>query len=208
MSSLPLSTQPQRISDIMRLLMDKAAHEECISVGSILHLFGVRGFAFLLLMLALLNIVSFMVPFVSVLFGLPMVILAAQMVLGFHAPIFPAFIRRRTIQRQALMQGLARALYGVEKIEHYIKPRFMFLTHPALTRLHGLLALMLAVMVTLPIPLFNVPPSVGLALLAIGMLQRDGIFIVLAYVIGFGCLALFKSLGQMAHSMTHSAPTT
>ncbi len=200
MASLPLSTQPQRISDIMRLLMDKAAHEERVSVGSILHLFGIRGFAFLLLMLALLNVVIFMVPFISILFGLPMVILAAQMVLGFHAPIFPAFIRRQTIQREALMQGLKRALYGVEKIEHYIKPRFMFLTHPALTRIHGLLALIMAVMVTLPIPLFNVPPSLGLAFLAIGMLQRDGIFILLAYATGAGCLFMFKSLGHIAHT--------
>ncbi len=205
MASLPLSTQPQRISDIMRLLMDKAAHEERVSVGSILHLFGIRGFAFLLLMLALLNVVIFMVPFISILFGLPMVILAAQMVLGFHAPIFPAFIRRQTIQREALMQGLKRALYGVEKIEHYIKPRFMFLTHPALTRIHGLLALIMAVMVTLPIPLFNVPPSLGLAFLAIGMLQRDGIFILLAYATGTGCLFLFKSLGHIAHSVTTGA---
>ncbi len=180
--------------------MDKAAKEESVSIGSILHLFGVRGFAFLLLMLALLNIVIFMVPFISILFGLPMVILAAQMVLGFHAPIFPAFIRRLTIQRGPLMQGLDRALYGVEKIERYIKPRFLFLTHPALTRMHGLVALIMAVMVVLPIPLFNVPPSVGLAFLAIGMLERDGIFILIAYAIGTGCLFLFKSLSHFATS--------
>jgi hypothetical protein len=200
---LPISTEPQRISDIMRMLRDKAAHEQSVSVGSILHLFGVRGFAFLLLMLALLNIVIFMVPFISVLFGLPMVILAAQMVMGLHAPIFPAFIRRRVLQREALMQGLDRAIYGIEKMEHYIKPRFMFLTHPSLVRVHGLLALIMAMMVTLPIPFFNVPPSLGLACLAIGMLQRDGIFIVLAYAVGSGCLVLFKSLSHLAQSFSH-----
>jgi hypothetical protein len=135
-----------------------------------------------------------------------MVILAAQMVLGFHAPVFPAFIRRQTIQREALVKGLDRALYGVEKIERYIKPRALFLTHPALNRLHGLAALVMAVMVTLPIPLVNVPPSVGLAFLAIGMLQRDGIFILLAYVIGMGCLLLFKSLlGHITHSVAGSS---
>lgn len=187
------------------MLMDKATHEESVSVGSILHLFGVRGFAFLLLMLALLNIVIFIVPFISVLFGLPMVILSVQMVLGFHAPIFPAFIRRQMIQREALVQGVGRAVYGVEKIEHYIKPRGLFLTHPKLTRLHGLVALAMSVMVILPIPLFNVPPSVGLVFLAIGMLERDGFFILLAYIIGGVCLCLFKSLlGHIAHSMANS----
>jgi hypothetical protein len=58
---------------------------------------------------------------------------------------------------------------------------------------------MLAVMVSLPIPLFNTPPSVGLAALAIGILQRDGLFIVAAYGIGFWCLMLYRSLGSVAH---------
>lgn len=132
-----------------------------------------------------------------------MVILSAQMVLGFHAPIFPAFIRRYMIQRTALMQGLERSIYSVEKIERYIKPRFMFLTHPVLTRVHGFLVLILAVMVTLPIPLFNVVPSIGAALIAIGMLERDGVFILLAYAVGMGCVFLFKSLlAHIARSLT------
>jgi hypothetical protein len=202
MNALSVSPKPYRISDIMRQLMDAASHEEHITVGVILNAFGVRGFAFMLLMLSLLNIVIFMVPLISILFGLPMVILAAQMVVGLRAPVFPRFIRRQTIQREALLKGLERAIYSVEKIERYIRPRFMFLTHPRLDRVHGLLALVLAVMVTLPIPFFNMPPSLGLALLAIGMLQRDGIFIMLAYAVGVWCLWLFKSLGHFAHSLT------
>lgn len=178
--------------------MDKASNEESITFGTILHMFGVRGFAFLLLILSLLNIVIFMIPFSSILFGLPMVILSSQMIIGFHAPIFPAFLRRRTVQRDTVKAGLERAVYGVMKIEKYIRPRATFLTHPPLIRLHGLLALMLAMMVTLPVPLFNVPPAVGLALLAIGILERDGMFVVLAYAIGFGCLFLFKSLSHLA----------
>lgn len=193
-------TSPQCISEIIRLLQDKTAQEQTISVGTILHMFGLRGFAFLLLMLALLNIVIFMIPFSSILFGLPMVILSAQIVLGLREPIFPGFLRRRTFRREALRLGLARALYGIVKIEHYIKPRYTLLTHPGFTRLHGVLALMLAVMVTLPIPLFNVPPSLGIAFLAIGLLQRDGVFIMLAYAVGAICLMLFRSLGHIAQS--------
>ena len=199
--SLP-SSQPkqQHISDLIRQLIATPSDEDRVTIGYILQLFGVRGFAFLLLMLSLLNVVIFMIPFSSFLFGLPMVILSVQMVLGFKAPIFPYVIRRQTIPRAALMQGLQRALYGMEKVERYIKPRWMFLTHPSLDRVHGLLALIMAILVTLPIPLFNIPPSLGLGMLAIGMLQRDGLFIVLAYAIGVWCFLLFRSLGHLAHS--------
>lgn len=182
----------------MRHLMDTAVHEEKLSIGNIMQMFGLRGFAFLMLILSLLNLVIFMIPFSSALFGLPMVILSVQMIMGLHAPVFPHFIRRQTIGRNALVSGLERALPWVEKLERYIKPRLAFLTSPRLERMHGLVALILAVMVTLPLPLFNVPPSIAIFSLAIGMLQRDGLFIILAYAIGFWCLVLFKSLSNLA----------
>lgn len=187
----------------MRQLLDTAAQEETVSVGHILHVFGLRGFAFLMLMLALLNIVIFMVPFASVLFGLPMVILAAQMVMGMQAPIFPSWVRHQTIKREPLVYGLGLAISWVQKIERFIKPRALFLSNPTLGRVHGLLTLILAILVSLPIPLFNIPPSLAIAFLAIGMLQRDGLFIVGAYGLGAWCLALFTSLGHhLAHSLT------
>lgn len=195
----------KRLSEIMHDLLDTGAQGETVSIGHILHAFGVHGFAFLLLMLSLLNIVIFMVPLISILFGLPMVILAAQMVLGLRAPIFPHAIRRRAINRAAFRQGLERAIYGIEKIERYIKPRFLFLTDPVFHRVHGVFALALAIMVTLPIPVFNTLPSVALALLAIGLLQRDGIFILLAYASGIGCLFLFRSLDHFAHLLARGA---
>jgi hypothetical protein len=203
MSSLPASTKPERISDIMRRLMDGAARGDTVNVGHILHVFGVRGFAFIILMLALLNIVIFMVPFISFLFGLPMVILAVQMVLGLRTPIFPKFIRHQTIRREPFLHGLEKAVLWMSKVERYIRPRFAPLSDPLLNRIHGMLALVLAVMVTLPIPLFNILPSIGLALLAIGMMQRDGLFIVASYVVGGWSLILFRSIGQhIAHSFS------
>lgn len=186
----------------MHRVIESLSSSADIRVGHILHIFGVRGFAFFLLMLSLLNIVIFMVPFVSILFGLPMIILSAQMVVGIRTPIFPRFIRNRTIPYQALIDGIGKSIRGLETIEHYIKPRFCFLSSPRLNRVHGLIALILAIMVTLPIPLFNVPPSIALAVLAIGLLQRDGILIGVAYVIGFWCLILFKSLGHLAQHLT------
>lgn len=203
MEQPPLSSpaKPERISDLMRQLLETASHGENISFGRILHIFGVRGFAFLILILSLLNIIIFMLPFVSLLFGLPMIILAVQMILGLHTPIFPHFIRHRTINRERLVQGLEKAISWVQKLETTIKPRAAFLSSPKLDRIHGCFALILAIMVAIPIPLFNLPPSAALVLLAVGMLQRDGLFITASYALGFWCLVLFKSLGHFAQTL-------
>ena len=185
--------------------MNTAAESETVTVGRILHIFGVRGFAFLLLVLSILNVVIFMVPMISFLFGLPMVILTVQMVIGLHAPVFPRVVRAWTISRTALMEGLARAIVWIERMERYIKPRLPALSAPELLRVHALVALVLAVMVTLPIPVVNVPPSIALIFLAIGILERDGLFILLGYATGLWCLWLFKSLDHIVHVVAKAA---
>lgn len=196
--TLPVRPPPERISDLMRRLADTTTGDS-ITVGRVLHIFGVRGFAFLMLMLSILNVVIFMVPMLSFFLGLPMVILAAQMVIGLHAPVFPGALRRRAIPRAPLTDGVMRAVKGLETIERYIKPRLPALSAPALIRVHALFALMLAVMVTLPLPVVNVPPSIALIFLMVGLLERDGLFIICGYATGIWCLWLFKSISHVAH---------
>ncbi len=183
----------------MRQLLNEAAGGKSIRIGDILHLFGRRGFAFLILILAMLNILIFMVPFISILFGLPILILSAQIALGLLEPIFPRVLLNREIPRSVFVLGLEKAIFWVQKIEIYVKPRLLFLSSPYIYRVHGIIALILAVMVTMPIPIFNALPSVALAFLSIGLLQRDGVFVVIAYVAGVGCMAIFKSISHAAH---------
>lgn len=192
----------ERITTLMRQLIDKTADSQTVTVGRILQAFGLRSFALLILVLSLLNVVIFMVPLISVLFGLPMVVLAVQMVLGFRTPFLPPVIRHRAIPAEPLHKGLEKGIYWVEKINRVIKPRLTFLSEPALVRIHAFLALMLAVMVALPIPVVNVPPALGLIALSLGILERDGYFIILAYVIGIWCLWLFLLLGHNIARLT------
>ena len=172
-----------------------------MTIGQLLQIFGVRGFAFLIFILALLNVVIFMVPGLSLLLGLPLVILTVQMVLGLHTPLFPSFVRRRTLSRALLVRGLELGIDGLSRVEHLFRPRFWLIAGGHMDRLHSLLALLMAVLMTIPVPLLNLPPSFGLIALALGIMQRDGIFIAAAYALAGWSLWLFGSLGHVAHSL-------
>jgi len=187
------------ITDILRELKETMSGGKTLTVGVLVKHFGVRGFAFLLLVPALLNIVIFMVPGLSLLLGLPIVILTVQMVLGLRAPLLPGFVRQRTISRAALAKGLDIAIAGMLRAEPLIKPRLPFLAGPHLDRLHSFLALLLSVLMAMPIPILNLSPSFGLVVLALGMMQRDGFFIVGAYVLAGWSLWLYGSIGHIAH---------
>lgn len=170
-----------------------------MTVGHVLQIFGVRGFGFLIFLLALMNIVMFMVPGLSLILGLPLIIVTVQMVLGFRTPLIPAFVRRRTINRALLMRGLDVGSRSMVALEKHFRPRLWLIAGHHMDRLHSVLALFMAVLMTLPIPFVNLPPSLGLIALALGMIQRDGLFIISSYLIATWCLWLFGSLGHAAH---------
>ena len=200
MSSSPEPT-PDTISALIRHLDETLPPDGDISAEDFLSLLGVHGFVFLLLILAALNIVIFIIPGLSILFGVLMVIVAVQMLIGQDSVIVPAFLRRRRISVSALHRGLAPTSRMIGKIEKVIKPRLFFLTHPVLFRVHALLALLLALMVSIPIPFIHIPPSIGIILLSLGLVQRDGFFIIGAALFGLWSLSLYESLGRMAQGL-------
>lgn len=203
MSTNTSSSKPKSkpVSALLRDVKDSVTTSESVTVGNLLATFGVRGFAFLMFILALLNVVIFMIPGLSLLFGLPMVILCVQMVLGLRTPLFPSFVRRQTLARSALVQGLGVGIKGLEKVEHLFRPRLWLIAGQHMDRVHGMTALLLAVLMAIPLPLLNFPPSFGLMFLALGIMQRDGFFIVGAYVMAAWSLWLYSSFGTVAHTL-------
>ena len=76
MSEQPPTPRTESVSYILKQLRASIGEGASVTVGGMLKLFGVRGFAVLLMVLALFNVVIFMIPGISFLLGLPMVILA------------------------------------------------------------------------------------------------------------------------------------
>jgi len=188
----------ETVSELVRKLERHLPDGEDIAVGQFLPLLGVHGFIFLILVLALLNIAIFMLPGLSVLFGIPMMIMAVQLLIGLKGPVFPSFIRRRRLSLPALHKGLRLAAQGLEKIEKAVRPRGLFLTHPLLFKIHTIVILLLSLMVALPVPFVNIPPTLGVILLSIGLMQRDALFILSSYVFCLWSLWLYESLGRAA----------
>jgi hypothetical protein len=72
----------------------------------------------------------------------------------------------------------------MKKIEIFIKPRLGALTRDGASRIFGLLGLIMALTVCIPVPLTNTVPSFGIALMAIGFIMRDGLAILAGALIG------------------------
>ena len=74
------------------------------------------------------------------------------------------------------------------------EPRWLGVTGLASERWLGASCLVLALVLVLPIPLGNLGAAVAVAFIALGLIEKDGIFVALGLVIGVGSLALVTGM--------------
>lgn len=159
------------------------AHEQSVTLGWLVESLEERSFGIVLLLLALLGLL----PGVSLLAGLLLVVPAFQMILGHRTPIFgPRFssIRFSTHKAASLVERVAPVLVYLER---FIRPRW--LTPFKTTRgIVGVMVLLLALTMFIPIPLSNLPPALLIAAIAFAYLEEDGVLLCIA--LGSGGLVL------------------
>jgi hypothetical protein len=112
-------------------------------------------------------------------------------------PWIPDFVGRREISYETLTKLTAKAQAAIKKLERWLHPRYEILcVHPVLHKLHGItIAVMAAVlMIPLPLPLSNTVAAVPVFLIALGMLEEDGGFVIAGYVSTLGTVAYYGLL--------------
>lgn len=159
-----------------------------------------RGFALLILILS----VPFLVPNIpglSTPFGFAILIIGLRLMVG-RKPWLPQFVLNREISRPALHKTISLLLKVVLRMEKVAKPRWTpMLCWPGMGFLigFGIAAQAFFLMLPLPIPFSNTLPAVSIILLAAGMMERDGLLILLGHAMGvfaYAYLALWLILGK------------
>lgn len=149
---------------------------ERISIGDLLAALGDRATAALMFIFAVPNVLP-TPPGTSTILGAPLVFLAAQLMLG-RAPWLPAVVAKRSMKRADFSALVKRIVPWLARAENLLRPRLAGLARPPMEHLIGLLALVLAVVLVLPIPLGNMLPALAISLLALGVLERDGAWVL------------------------------
>jgi hypothetical protein len=182
---------------------------ERISLGEMIHAFGMRGYGLLIVLFAIPNLIPIYIPGWSPIFGIPLALVCMQMALGYPEPRLPAFLTRRTMAITDLRKIVGGAVPRLQRIERWLHPRPSFLTTRLGERLIGMYGVWLAILVIVPLPGTNLPTSLACAIMAIGFLEGDsrvivagGAFGVLASaiavaIIAGACWVALQGLGLM-----------
>jgi hypothetical protein len=179
----------RKVSEILATM--RASANERVKLADIVAELGERAFGVAMLLFSLPNAVGIgVIPGISTLFGVPQIILALQMLAGFERPWLPVWLLEKSIARADFERMIDRGLPILIRVERYLKPRAAALTGPLVERLMGLVFLVLAAVVSLPIPLGNQPPAVAMAVVALGLTARDGVFVAAGCVMGVVAVAI------------------
>jgi hypothetical protein len=181
-----------RLSVILARLAEPA--EGSVTLGEVLTATGERSFGALLAILAIPNMVAGLIPGLSIVLGLPLLLVSLQLVVGAERPWLPRRLARLEIKRLDLRRMVERTRPTLRRLERALQPRLEFLTSPWAERLIGLGCLALSVLVFLPIPFANLVPAIGIMLFGFSMLERDGLMALVAMGIVGVSAALFSGV--------------
>jgi len=191
--------QPKRLSEILEEVAVDETRDR-ISVGDLLQAMDGRAFGALLLIFAFPNMLP-TPPGTAGILGMPLLFLSVQMMLG-QSPWLPGFIAKRSMTRDALQQIVSRATPWLARAEKLLKQRLTLLVHPMAERALGALCLLVAVVLMLPIPFGNMLPSFAICVIALGVLERDGLWIVGGVILSAVAVGI---VGAMGYAVVKSA---
>jgi hypothetical protein len=161
--------------------------DKALTLGEFKHALEGRGSAMLLILLAL-PFCFVAIPGLSIPFGIAICLIGACLVIG-REPWLPRFIMNRRLSSARSDQLLVGAIKVARRLEKFVRPRLSFLhAGPGMLRLigFGIVIAGVGLMLPLPIPFSNSIPAWAVVLLAVGMMEKDGLCVLLGHLTAMG----------------------
>lgn len=192
----PDPARPRKLSEEFAMIL-KEFEVETVTLREVLGLLHGRGYVLLVMLLALPFCTPVPLPGVSTPFGLIITIIGVRLSLG-AKPWLPSRLLDTRLPPAIFAKVFAFTRKIVLGFERLLRPRMLWVTaSPRREQLHAVPIVICALMLLLPLPVpfSNVVPAWGIMLIAGGLLERDGRFIIAGYVAALFTLAFFAAIG-------------
>lgn len=162
----------ESLSDLIGDLPD----DEAVALDRVLSMLGTRAHGTAILLLSIPDAIPLPLPSAGAILGIPLALISIHLALFGDRARLPERIRRWRISAKSVTVIKRHVAPLIARAESVSRPRLAAVADRQ--RLVGLLCLFLSLLLLLPIPFFNTPPSLCLVLLAWGLIQRDGAIVI------------------------------
>jgi hypothetical protein len=185
-----LSARRPRTSQILREILANNPDTQDFTVEKIVNSIGESSFGTSLMFFAIPEVVPIPVPGLAAIVVIPTAVISGQMAAGHKQIRLPKFILKKTVPRKALAAAIRAILPLLEKAEKVSRPRWKWATTPLAKRLLGVFIFILALSIAFPMPGFNMPQAISTFIIALGLVEDDGILVAAGVIAGLASLAL------------------
>lgn len=175
--------EPQTLEKDLEILMERTEKYPSLSVKEIIEVLSGKGRALLLIFLSLPFCQPIQIPGVSILFGIVIAIMGLRIAFGKHVWL-PQGILTKTIHSAEIHKVIQKCIQLMKSMKRFVHPRMCWLSaHGTMQIFNGLLIFILGIFLALPfpIPFTNLAAGWSILLLNLGMLEDDGVFVLLGY---------------------------
>jgi hypothetical protein len=126
-------------------------------------------------------------------FSAPIILIAAELALQRAKVWLPRWLLNLTVSREAYRAAADKILPRLRKVERLTRPRWPALTGEIADVVVGVVCILLALMMALPVPFGDALPGLTLALFGLAIIQRDGAFVI-AGLVGTAVCGVYLAL--------------
>lgn len=157
---------------------------ETITFGDIMSSLQEEGLIFLIAIVSFPTAIPVPTPpGFTTLFGIPLCVLTFQMIYNLESPWLPKWLATKRIKVETFRGFVDKADPVFSKLSGFLKPRYLHFTTRSSEKIVGILAFICSVSIALPILFGNAIPSMGILVMAIGLLYQDGLTTFIGMII-------------------------
>jgi hypothetical protein len=200
MIATPLMHEP--LSQSLARILERGAANDALTANQLIARTEGRGFYFLFIILSLPFVAWISLPGMSTILGPMIALLALRLALG-KEPRLPSSLGDRVLPPKLKQNILSGGLKFCRFLEKGVRPRrTTWMTWRIARFLHALLVIFMALLLALPLPSppflgSNALPSYAIILLALSMMEEDGVMIWFGYLASLVATAYFVVLGGL-----------
>jgi hypothetical protein len=175
-------------------MLELARKRGGLSIGEAQEVMGSTGIAFTVLFLAIPALTPIPGPF-GMVFGTALALISLQITFGRRSLWLPAVVRNRRISPAMLDLIIPHSAAMIARVEKVMRAGGLkALTGPIVQSLLGIPIFLLAVVIALPIPFGNILPVLSLVVLAVALMERDGLITLIGLLLATATIAVTAAL--------------
>jgi hypothetical protein len=176
------------VEPLSAILLEELTEDQTVTLGELRDRLARRGFGLLMIVLALPTLIPVLPPGSAAVIGLLYVLLSLQMLFGRDEPWLPARLSRYRLSARTITALRTRGVPFLRRIERFSRPRLLPFDDRITSRGVAVIVLLLGIVLVPPFPFLNTLPALAVLIMGIGLLNRDGLFIVIGGLLTAGVI--------------------